>query len=324
MKDLSISADELEMSTSNTRLNIGLPVFNGEKYLEKALDSLLSQTYKDFKLIICDNASTDKTEQICRKYAKIDARVHYYRNKTNVGGPANYNLVFKLSSSKYFKWAAYDDVHAPDYLQKCLEVLDDDPSVVLSHSRNGRIDQYDNLVGTYDEHILSRISSDKPHERFGDLISLRNPCWSLYGVMRSGALKRTPLHGDYILADRNLLAELGLMGRFYEIPEHLFFRRDHPEAYTSTYYSKSATVRDYRNQSKWWTGKKGKTMSLLPHWKHCFEFFRSVNRVPLNPFERYLCYNEIAKWVIKEKGYRLMKWDLTNALELWRMSLKYG
>ncbi len=312
------------MVLNKPRLSIGLPVFNGEKYLRNALDSLLDQTYEDFKIIVCDNASTDKTEQICREYAKKDVRVHYYRNKTNIGGPANYNLTFKLSSSEYFKWAAYDDVHAPDYLQRCVEVLDNDPSVVLCHSKNGRIDQYGNLVGTYDEYVLSRIGSDEPHERFGDLISLRNPCWSLYGVVRANALQKTPLHGDYILADRNLLAELGLMGRFYEIPEHLFFRRDHPEAYTSTYYSKSVAVRDYRNQSKWWTGKKGKTMTLLPHWKHCLEFFRSVNHVPLKLFERCLCYKEIVRWIIREKGYRLMKWDLTNALELWRMRLKYG
>lgn len=306
------------------RLCIGLPVFNGEKYLRQALDSLLSQTYNDFELIISDNASTDSTPQICKDYAAIDHRVIYNRSEINLGGPANYNRVFRLSSAEYFKWAAHDDFHAPTYLQKCMAVLDNDSSIVLCHSKNGRIDQYGKVVGSYDDRTLLRIGSAKVHERFGDLISLRNPCWSLYGIMRAKSLRKTPLHGDYILADRNLLAELGLMGRFHEIPEHLFYRRDHPDAYTNTYYSKSSTVRDYRIQSEWWTGRKGENLTMLPHWKHCIEFFRSVNRVSLKSLERLLCYREILKWILLEGGWRLMKWDLTNALELWRMRLRYG
>lgn len=312
------------MVRNKPRLSIGIPVFNGAKYLSQALDSLLTQTYEDFELIISDNASTDKTPEICKEYAEKDPRVIYSRNKINLGGPANYNHVFHLASGKYFKWAAYDDLHAPEYLQKCIDVLESDPSIVLCHSRNGRIDQDGNVVGNYDDKTLSRIGSLKPHERFGDLISLRNPCWFLYGVMRANSLRRTPLHGDYILADRNLLAELGLIGRFYEIQEHLFFRRDHPDAYTSTYYSKPVAVRDYRLQSEWWTGKKGKNMNIFPHWKHCFEFFNSVNRVSLRFLDRCLCYREICNWIIKEKGWQLMKWDLTNALGLWRLELNRG
>jgi glycosyltransferase involved in cell wall biosynthesis len=309
------------MANGKPRVSIGVPVYNGEKYLRQALDSLLTQTYQDFELIISDNASTDATQQICEEYARKDSRVRYCRSKKNVGGPANYNRVFRLSSSGYFKWAAYDDMHAPEYLQKCVEVLDKDPSVVSCHSRSNCIDEFGKIVGNYDDRTLPKIDSFKPHERFGDLISLRNPCWFLYAVTRADSLRKTPLHGDYILADRNLLAELGLLGRLYEIPEHLFFRRDHPQAYTSTYYSKPEAVHDYRKQSEWWIGKKGKNMTLFPHWKHCAEFFRSVDRVSLSLSEKLLCYREITKWIIREKGYKLMKWDLTNALKLWRMML---
>ena len=88
----------------------------------------------------------------------------------------------------------------------------------------------------------------------------------IFGVMRSDLLRKTPLHGSYILADRNLLAEIGLMGRIYEIPEHLFFRRDSPEAYTHVYYSKSNSVIDYRRQLNWWGIKKTKSAFILPHW----------------------------------------------------------
>ena len=312
------------MARRKPHLSIGIPVFNGEKYLEDALDSILSQTYSDFELIISDNASTDKTPQICLRYAKKDKRIHYYQNTKNVGAPANYNLTFKLSSGDYFKWAAHDDLLAPDYLKRCVEVLDNDETIVLCHSKIGRIDENSVLVGNFDDSSLNNISSPQPHERFGAMISRRNSCWMIMGVMRAKCLSRTPLHGSYIDADRNLLAELSLMGRVYEIPEHLFFVRYHPQSYTSTYYSKSSPVQDYRRQLFWWTGKRRGPVIVLPHWKNFLEYFRSSNRVSLTLSERWLCYREIGRWLLKEKGYQLMKWDLTNEFEFWRTKLRYS
>src|SRR5689334_4004766 len=84
---------------------IGLPCYNSEKYLAQSIESLLAQTFKDFVLIISDNASTDGTADICKKYAAQDSRVRYFRNPTNIGMMPNFNRVFALSDSKYFKWA---------------------------------------------------------------------------------------------------------------------------------------------------------------------------------------------------------------------------
>jgi glycosyltransferase involved in cell wall biosynthesis len=311
------------MTSDKLKVSIGLPVYNGEKYLRQALDSIVSQSYRNFELIIVDNASTDKTQQICYEFARKDSRIKYYRNKRNIGGPANYNLSFKLSSGKYFKWAAYDDVLHPEYLFKCVRVLDNDSSIVLCHSRVGCIDEKSFLVGNYDDRTLPRIDSFRAHERFGDLISLRNDCWAIHAVMRSSCLAKTPLHGSYIDADRNLLAEMGLIGRMYEIPEHLFFRRDHPDAYTRKYYSKS-TVRDYRTQLVWWTGHKTKSLLVLPNWKNLHEFFISINRVPLKWSEKLLCSREVARWLLREKGLLRMRWDFENEISLWRIKLHYG
>jgi len=303
-------------------VSLGLPVFNGEKYLEQALDSILAQTYKDFELIISDNASTDKTQQICLKYAAKHNRIRYYRNKENIGASNNFNRVFLLSTGEYFKWCTHDDVLAPEYLQKCVYVLDNDSSIVLCHSRTACIEEKGVVVADYDDRTLNKITSWKPHERFGDLISQRNTCWEIMGVIRASSLRKTLLHGDYIDADRNLLAEIGLMGRISELPEHLFFRRNHPQSYTSTYYSKYVMVRDYRNQLAWWAGNKRRTQILLPHWKNFLEFFRSVNRVKLKFSERFLCYREIVRWFLNN-GWKLMKWDLINELKLWRIKLNY-
>ena len=311
------------MVNRKIHVSIGLPVFNGEKYLSEAIESILSQTYENFELIISDNASSDKTQTICRKFAKVDDRIRYYRNKINLGGPENYNQTFKLSTGEYFKWAAYDDVLAPEYLRKCVKVLDNDPSVVLCHSRVGCIDENGVLIGNYDDRTLVKISSNKSHERFGDMISLRNTCWAIHALIRSSSLRKTPLHGKYLDADRNLLAELGLLGRVYELPEQLFFRRDHPQAYTNVFYSKIAAIQDYRKQLAWWTGNRSKDIIVLPHWKNCLEYFKSVNRVSLKWSDRLLCYREICNWLLRE-GSGLLKWDLVNEFEIWRFKLHYG
>lgn len=299
------------MSTGKPRVSIGLPVFNGEKYLKEALDSILAQTYSDFELIISDNASTDCTQQICREYATKDSRIRYYCNENNLGAPKNFNRVFELSSSEYFKWAAYDDLLAPEYLEKCVDVLDKNPSIVLCHSKTGCIDEHGTLIGTYHHNL--KIDSWKPHERFGDLILTGNQAWpNIFGVTRANSLKMTQLHGSYIGADRNLLAEISLIGRIFEIPEQLFFRRDHPEAYTRRFCEREYAIdrENYSAQLAWWTKKD---WTNFPNWKGCFEYIRSVSHMSLRKYERLLCYEQIWRWFMRE-GWALMGSDVENLL----------
>ena len=94
------------------RLTVGLPVFNGEDYLAEALESLLAQTFTDFELIISDNASTDGTEQICRRYAARDPRVHYVRQPRNLGISANHNVLVALARAFYWQQLLDDGVVA--------------------------------------------------------------------------------------------------------------------------------------------------------------------------------------------------------------------
>jgi glycosyltransferase involved in cell wall biosynthesis len=118
------------------RVSIGLPVYNGENYLAETLDSILAQTFTDFEVIISDNASTDRTETICRQYAAQDRRIRYLRNTSNLGAAKNYNRVFELSQGEYFKWNGHDDPLAPVFLERCVAVLDRHPGVVLCFARN--------------------------------------------------------------------------------------------------------------------------------------------------------------------------------------------
>lgn len=301
------------MSIGNARVSIGMPVFNGEKFIRNAIDSILNQTFPDFELIISDNASTDKTSKICRDYAANDPRVRYYRNEKNIGAPNNYNRVFELASSEYFKWAAYDDELAPEFLKKCVNVLDKDNSIVGCHCKTGRIDQNGNFLGYYNKGRLGKISSPKPYERFRDLMGMYYTTTPFHGVYRLKLFSQSQRHGSYIGADRNLVAELSLMGRIYEIPECLFYWREHPDSYTSTFYGthREDTAARLRAELSWWSKKGG---TYFPHWKNAYEYYKSVNRVQLKLSERFLCYAKIFDWVLDE-GYWFMAQDLQIFLE---------
>ena len=97
------------------RVTVGLPVFNGENYLAEALDSLLTQSFENFLLIISDNASTDSTQKICTDYSAKDPRIRYVRLDTNVGAAENYNRLVDVAEGDYFKWAAHDDNCRPEF-----------------------------------------------------------------------------------------------------------------------------------------------------------------------------------------------------------------
>ncbi len=216
------------MSDHKPRVSIGLPVYNGERFLQQALDSLLAQTYADFELIISDNASTDGTEAICRAYAGKDRRVRYYRNTKNLGVGRNFNLVFELSRGEYFKWASADDLCRPEHVTRCIDVLDNDDTVVLSYPRARFIDENGRLLEIDDPGWDLR--SERAHERLRYALLAGHWINAHYGLIRADALAGTRLMPSYPGGDHRLIAELTLKGKFVEIPEYLFFRRFHPGA----------------------------------------------------------------------------------------------
>ncbi|MBL1198135.1 MAG: glycosyltransferase family 2 protein [Nostoc sp. GBBB01] len=309
------------MSSNQPRLSIGLPVYNGEKFLQEALDSLLAQTFEDFELIISDNASTDKTEQICRAYANKDQRIRYYRNEHNIGCARNFNRVLELASGEYFKWAAYDDLHAPDFISKCVEILDSDPSIILCHTQVYFIDEQRKFLQNYN--IKLKTDSLKPQDRFHELLA-KHLCYQCYGVIRTSALKRIPPMGGYGNADGILLLRLGLLGKFYEIPEYLFFARSHPQQSMSMFFpdyllvannnqaSSLTELPDFYGYTVWFdSAKQGKI--LLPHWRILWEYFRSIWCSPLSLYERFCCHRSLHQ-KLKGTEYLLLK-DLLKVLQ---------
>lgn len=109
-------------------VSIGMPVFNGEKYIHEAIDSLINQIHQNFELIISDNASTDKTEIICQKYALKDSRIRYIKQPRNIGALANFKYVLDGANGKYFMWAAADDVWSANWISSLLSVINNSNS----------------------------------------------------------------------------------------------------------------------------------------------------------------------------------------------------
>lgn len=212
-------------------LSIALPVYNGERYLEMAIESILAQSFDDFELIITDNASTDGTEAICRSFAARDARIRYERNPANIGINKNFDLGLTLARGRYFKWAAHDDIVAPDFAGRCVELLDADLDTALVQSLVAIIDAEGSTIATYDSK-LTGSDDDDPAVRFRALVLNRHICTEVFGVFRTETLRRTPgLSHPYHGVDRALLAEIALLGKIRQIPEVLFFNREHPNRY---------------------------------------------------------------------------------------------
>lgn len=280
-------------------VSIGLPVYNGANFLAETLDSILTQTYRDFELILMDNASTDETAEICRRYAAQDGRVRYHRNEQNIGAAANYNLAFDLGRGKYFKWSAHDDLIAPTFLERCVAVLDQQPDVVLCFTRTVAIDDDGNQIKEYPS--KQSLESPDPKRQFRGWVMDPNPVVAVFGLARRDVLARTRLIGKYSGSDRPLLSELSLLGRFHEVPEFLFYYRIHAQ-------QSWGNNKSHHAQQAWYDPKR-KDKLTFPHWRLLAEHTKSIGRSPVNFGDRVACYGAILVWM--RRNWRPLYQNLT-------------
>lgn len=206
-------------------VSIGMPVYNGEKFIRESLDSLLTQNYKNFEVIISDNASEDATKQICLEYVSKDKRIRYYRNETNLGAAKNFNKVFELSYGKYFMWAADHDLWDKTFISRAVEIMNGDLSVAICYPQTMLIDLKGSELGITPDRLDTRSLTD-PSQRFHETIWELTWCNIIYGLIRSSALRQTRLFVNVIGADNFLLAELSFIGTFAQISLPLFYRRE--------------------------------------------------------------------------------------------------
>jgi glycosyltransferase involved in cell wall biosynthesis len=257
-------------------VSIGLPVFNGERFLAEALDSLLGQTLTDLELILSDNASTDRTAEICRLYAARDVRIRYIRQEVNVGPRRNWNFVAEQARGRYFKWATANDFCDRQKLERCIEAMSADASVVLCHGRTCMVDEQTGERRLYPRDISA--THPQPSERFKSVVRARALNNALNGVVRLDVLRRTPLIRSYLGGDVVLTAELALQGRIVLLPEVLFFRRVGPQ--TSSMLLKPTELQKFYYPPA--SGAKPGMEQLRRH----LDYFQTILRTPIEPAEK--------------------------------------
>lgn len=210
------------------RVSIGMPVYNGERWLDETLRALRAQTLPEFELVVSDNASTDATAAICARHARQDGRIRYYRNARNIGANGNYMAVLARARAGYFKWASSHDLCAPQFLERCVAALEAEPGAVLAYPRTMLFAERLEEAVPYERDIPAMQESAAA--RFTHILCNMKFVNPMNGVIRTDMLRRAHSMGSFASSDRVMLAELALLGKFVLIPERLFFYRIGAEA----------------------------------------------------------------------------------------------
>jgi glycosyltransferase involved in cell wall biosynthesis len=300
-----------------SRITVGLPVYNGSDYLATAIQSILAQRYGDFELFISDNASVDATEDICRHYAAKDRRIRYVRRPYNVGAAANFNLLVMESESRYFKWAAHDDVLAPGFLEAAVRILDRDPAIVLASPASALIDETGELLPYSPERggVIDRagvwwprlpekndgLTARDPVVRFEALMLKMVMCVEIFGLMRRSALVRTSLLRPFSGGDKVLLAQMTLLGPFWLGQDVLLLRRCHAKQFSAT---ASGTYR-----AAWFSGRRDTI--LEQQIKLLLAYCQTVRKAEMDLWQKASCFRAIARRALF-RGHQLRR--LTGVL----------
>lgn len=277
----------LTVGNRSPRITIGMPVYNGERYLRLALDALLAQTYRDFAIVISDNASTDATAEICDDYARRDPRLRYVRQVVNVGAARNLNALVEMAESPLFMWHADDDLTEPQLLAACVAELDAHPEAVMAYSAAIPIDGEGNAV----PHTPRPLDLGSPDAVRRFELCLNPISYSEnvnYGLMRRDVLQRTQGHGPFGGGDRALVAELALHGPFARIERPLFRRR------ISTVARSASETQTYN------TGRPARFG--LREWKILGHNLRTIRRAPVSVALKRRLYGVLWRQLRRQRG----------------------
>lgn len=291
-------------------LSFAIPIRNGEQLLPNLLDSLLAQDFSDFEIVISDNASTDRTPQICQEYASRHSRIRYHRNPENIGLNANFNLLIGLARGKYMRWIGADDRLEPDYARKCVEVLESRPDIIGVTTYQDYIDEQGNR--DYFEYKGQRLDYPQPHQRYARMVWFMTHDHRyidpIYTTMRRDVLFQTGGHRAVLCADQVLAVELSLWGAFAHIPECLSHRG---------WISSGGMTRDqlllqnFHNQYD--------SVSKQTYLNVVAAFWHPVLRLPLSFEQKLLCVPTILYYF-----FRISRFELEGQLRLRWGQVKRG
>ncbi|MCA9002039.1 MAG: glycosyltransferase family 2 protein, partial [Planctomycetes bacterium] len=278
------------------RVSIAIPVYNGMPYLKEAIESVLGQSFGDLELILADNASSDGTEACCREFAERDARVRYFRHPENLGAAANFNFCVGQARGEFFKWAASDDVCAPDWIAESVAALDAaGPGTILAFPRVQWIDEASGDLEKYGEGLP--WTGGEAHDRLRSLLadpvdSHLFKCSPVCGVMRLDVLRTTGLIGSFGGSDKVTLVELALRGKWVEVPGYHFRRRVHQAS--------SLAANSTPEQVQHWFNPNAKQKFPMPRVTLFRGFLAAIRKAPLSRAERWRCLRVLTRFFRSE------------------------
>ncbi|WGF88591.1 glycosyltransferase family 2 protein [Marinivivus vitaminiproducens] len=287
------------------KITVGLVVYNGADYVAQAIRSVLAQTFDDFELIILDNASSDGTEAICRELAATDPRIRYERRPENVGVARNFNGCIERARGQYLQWLCHDDLVAPTFLERTVAVLDERSDVVLAFGQTRLIDEAGEPLrpGPGDNVFIDRqghrrngpppadlATQDSAAARFLDVKKRMIRNFHLFGLHRLDVIRQTMQQQPIYGADMNLVAEVALYGKFHEVPEDLFFKREHAK--------QSLAIPTAEGRAKWLN--PAAQVELFPHLKLLRLDARGILTAPI-PLKDKI---KLMGWVVRHLGLK--------------------
>lgn len=183
--------------TMQADITIFLPVYNGANFIKEAIESVLTQTYTNWKFLIVDNCSTDNTAEICQPYL-ADSRFKYVLNETNLGMYGNFHKALNLCDTTYFSFLSHDDIYArPDAIAEARRLLEADGELAMINTPLLWLDQHSKFISSFGMARSGRKGKIK-----ADLMakSCIIQCRNFYGV---AVLSRTKL-GQQLQLDKRL------------------------------------------------------------------------------------------------------------------------
>lgn len=282
-------------------VTVGMPVFNGEPFLAETLDSVLTQDYPAFEVVVSDNASTDSTLSLLRDRARTDPRLRIVTTEINMGAGWNFNRVLELAEAEYFHWAGADDLMDRAMLSRCVNALEENPGAVLAYPRTMLIDADGEETGEFPNRLeLADKSPSARLRRYLRNIRLANP---IFGVMRTDELREAGGLGTFPSADLLTLGRLAIRGEFIEIDQVMFYRRMHKD-------QSWQGAGGHEGFAAWFDPLHPKRV-VFPSWRLFREFLRTSIFADISPGERLRCVLVVlVEW--PRRRWRQMIGELTR------------
>ncbi len=291
------------------QVSVGIPIFNGEHHLAGLLESLVNQEFSDVEFIVCDNGSTDRSDEIYKEFALCDSRFRIFRYDTNTGPERNYIRAFEFATGEYMLWAAHDDRFHPAYIRRCVETLQEHPDAALAYSWTRFIDNDGNTLTECQDPF--DLTSDSPVERYLNLIGKLGYCNALYGVHRASVLNKTKLFRNLCLGrDALLLTEILFYGKWIQIPETLFYRNMHTKF--CSVEGRNKDPRKWIEQEEYPPG----TGITFPNFEYLLRYFQLIKTAPIEPESRPVLIKATIDALAKVPYFEKVRPEIERAISL--------